>query len=433
MTSENVHNFLRRHGMHPEAIDMAACCAVFQKEMQKGLMGETSTLMMIPSYVSPEREVPRDMPTIVLDAGGTNLRMGLCRFCEGGAELSQVRTLPMPGTKESMDADRFVAALADLTEPFLAASHRLGFCFSFPAEITPRLDGIVLGFNKEVAVSGAQGLHLCQALSDVLVSRGHQPLQYALINDTVAALMGGYGATDPAAYDGYIGFILGTGTNCCYTEYMENIPKLPPLAAHTMVVNMEAGGYGLFPTGTFDHQIDARSGNPGEHLYEKMVSGGYFGDIALETLKGAAAEGLLTGIAPRKLGMKDVCAYLEQPDGNSPIAKFCGNVEEADTVYTILDLLLERAAKMVAVNLTAILLQSDMGKRPTRPACIVVEGSTFQKAVVYQRKIYFYMRVLAEDTYGRYFRFRSFSDNNLKGAAVAALLKQDAGSAALNQ
>lgn len=415
--------FLRRHGMHPDCIPMAESCGRFLLEMKQGLKGEPSSLMMIPAYVSPEHQLPKDASVAVLDAGGTNLRSGRCHVSDGNITLEQVQVCPMPGTVSPLSTEEFLETLADQLEPVLKDCAGLGFCFSFPAEITPDLDGILLGFNKEVVVRDSAGMHICQALNETLARRGIPAQKYALINDTVATLLGGYGATEPEAWDGYIGFILGTGTNCCYTEQVEKIEKLPNSVGHTMVVNIEAGGYGQFPTGDFDRAVDARSNNPGEHLYEKMVSGGYFGEIALEMLRSAIVEGLLTGQAPEVLEMKAICAFLEDPGSPTPLMAFCGDPTEKEILYTLLDLLLERAAKMIAVNLTAILVQGDMGRSPEKPACIVVEGSTFQKASAYQEKIRFHMRALATDKYGKYFRFRSFPDNNLRGAAVAALLK----------
>lgn len=420
---QKASEFLHRHGMHPDCIQMTESLKNFQQEMVQGLQGKESSLMMIPAYVSPEGQVPKNTTAVVLDAGGTNLRVGLCRFTDDGTELEQVRTVPMPGTRKPLTVDEFLKELTELTAPLLSNAESLGFCFSFPAEITPELDGILLGFNKEVVVKDSEGMHICRSLCDTLEFYGHKAPGYALINDTVATLLGGYGATNPEAWDGYIGFILGTGTNCCYTEQVKNIEKLPAAESHTMVINVEAGGYSRFPTGDYDKVMDARSNNPGDHLYEKMVSGGYFGEIALETLRGAIQEGLLTGAAPDSLEMKDICAYLENPGDPSPLAAFCTNPAEEELLYTLLDLLLERAAKMVAVNLTSILVQGDMGRSATKPACIVVEGSTFQKAAVYQDKIRYNMRKLATEDCRRYFRFRSFPDNNLKGAAVAALLK----------
>ena len=50
-----------------------------------------------------------------------------------------------------------------------------------------------------------------------------------LLNDTVATLLAGLGHKNYAGKSGfssYIGFILGTGTNCCYIEKNSQLKKL---------------------------------------------------------------------------------------------------------------------------------------------------------------------------------------------------------------
>ena len=279
--NENAISFLQRHGMDPASIDFAACLEGFRAQMNAGLQGLPGSLPMIPTYVSPGRQVPQDVPVIVLDAGGTNLRVGLCSLHGADAKVSRCLTMPMPGTLRPLSREEFLNQIADLVMPLLESSDHIGYCFSFPAEITPDLDGICAGFNKEIHVSDDKGMRVCAELCEALAARGCKTPVYALINDTVAALLGGYGSVDTGAYDGFIGFILGTGVNCCYTESAEKITKLPGLApGSSMVVNMEAGCYDSFPMGDFDRNVDARSAIPNDHLYEKMVSGAYFGEIA---------------------------------------------------------------------------------------------------------------------------------------------------------
>lgn len=146
--------------------------------------------MMIPAYVSPEHQLPKDASVAVLDAGGTNLRSGRCRVSDGNITLEQVQVCPMPGTVSPLSTEKFLETLADQLEPVLKDCAGLGFCFSFPAEITPELDGILLGFNKEVVVRDSAGMHICQALNETLARRGIPAQKYALINDTVATLLG---------------------------------------------------------------------------------------------------------------------------------------------------------------------------------------------------------------------------------------------------
>ena len=145
----------------------------------------------------------------------------------------------------------------------------------------------------------------------------------AVVNDTVATLLGGYLAVDRSAYDGFVGFILGTGLNCCYSERGERIAKRKLSAWDNMVINLEAGSYDRFPQGDFDRALDAVSREPGRHPLEKMTSGAYLGTLMELTLKGAAKEGLFTPPCTRSvlaldgLSLSQVSAWLDGLDGGA--------------------------------------------------------------------------------------------------------------------
>lgn len=421
--------FLLKHGMRSDQIDPAAAIDEFRRHMDAGLSGNPLSLQMIPTYVSVGQKVPKNVPVIVLDAGGTNLRVGLSTFTEAGVQVSDTTVGPMPGTLKPLQREEYLQELADKVAPLAEQADKLGFCFSFPAEITPDMDGICQGFNKEISVANDKGMHVCAELCSTLAKRGVKVPSYALINDTVAALLGGYGVVGPEAYDGFIGFILGTGVNCCYTEQNEDILKLPGLpAGGNMVINVESAGFDAFPMGDYDRAYDNRSAIPGDHLYEKKVSGAYFGETAIETVKGAAAEGLfsdeMTAAIPAAFETKDILTFLAAPCAAGVIGDLCHTETDREVLYTILEDLMDRAAKMVSINLTAVLIQGDMGRSPLRPGCIVAEGSTFLKGEVYQQRIRRYMDLYAREWNGRHFRFISVDQANMQGAAVAALLKQ---------
>ena len=417
--------FLKRHGMHPDDVNMPLCCEMFMREMQRGLAGKPSTLMMLPTYVSLERRIPEGRKTAILDAGGTNLRAGVAEYRSRDFNFFDLEVCPIPGSGTPVSWEQFVSEMADRLYPLMAQTDRFGFCFSFPSEATEEMDGRVIEFNKEVTVRDAAGKLLCGDICEKLRQRGVQDVHFALINDTVAALLGGYGMTCEMDYDGYIGFILGTGTNCSYLERTGRISKLPRSAAANMIINMEAGGYGRFPTGDLDRALDQDSRNPGEHLYEKMVSGGYLGDLAQRVLRAANAEGLFRGkleetVLP-EVCMETVSGFLMDPFEETVFSRLSDSEEDLDLIFALMDLMLDRAAKMLAVNLVSILIHADMGRDSLKPACIIAEGSTFVKSDVYQSKILKYAKALAE-TYGRYFVVLSYEDVNLKGAATAALL-----------
>ena len=78
----NVHKeveaFLSRHQMHFDLIDWNGETRFLAKQMKAGLEGVPSSLMMIPSFVMLKRQIPAGEKTIVVDAGGTNLRVVYC-------------------------------------------------------------------------------------------------------------------------------------------------------------------------------------------------------------------------------------------------------------------------------------------------------------------------------------------------------------------
>ena len=414
---EQISAFLKKHNMHPDGVDTTRCCGEYWAEMRAGLNGEASSLMMLPAYLNPAAEVAVNEPVAVLDAGGTNLRVALVTFTADGPVIKGEKVMPMPGTKGELTWDEFLRQLAEITAPYAVQATKLGFCFSFPAEITPEIDGKILCFNKEVRVSDAEGKFMCKELTSLLNrDYGCHIEKFALLNDTVATLLGGYGATAYGKYDGYVGFILGTGMNCCYIEPSKN-----------MIINMEAGGYGKFPLGTYDKLLDETSTNPGEHYFEKMVSGGYLGTVILETLRGACAEGLFSegfacGIEGLTMDMAGVSAYLENPLGTNPLAAACQTEKDSERLWYLVDACLERAAKELVVSLTAILDQADCGKTPWKPACVVAEGSTFWKCHPLRNKIMYHIRRFTEEGCGRYLQFIAVDNANLCGAATAALI-----------
>ena len=115
----------------------------------------------------------------------------------------------------------------------------------------------------------------------------------ALLNDTVGTLVA-HGYSNPGAC---IGFIHGTGVNAAYPEKKSCIVKLSSStnaktssASHReeensdgfMLVNTEIDIFGseyYLPITRFDKALDGHHSQPGFQAYEKMMSGGYLGEL----------------------------------------------------------------------------------------------------------------------------------------------------------
>ncbi len=428
--SRSADSFLMSHGIHPEQVDMDLLCRRFLHEMHEGLRGDPSSLAMLPTFVSVKDTIPSGEPVIVLDAGGTNFRSCLVTFDdEGKSYISSYSKQPMPGSKGLLSKDEFFHELASYTLPLIKESATVGFCFSYPTESTPGRDGRVLHFSKEVQAPDVVGELVGENLKHLFLQ--HQPegrWTITILNDTAATLLAGKIAARKH-YSGYIGFILGTGTNTSYVESCEAIGKIDRLSfsGANQIVNVESGGFFL-GLSDLDRQFYDTTKHPESYHFEKVVSGAYLGPYVLFVLHQAAREGLFCEETCRSiLEIKTMSTIemddlLHTPDVPSVLHHACGeNLMDRSLVYQIADRLIERAARLSAVNLSAAVLKSGAGGDPSRPVCINADGTTFLKTHHLKKYTEEYLREYLVEQHGRFYEMIHVDNAPVLGAAIAGL------------
>jgi hexokinase len=409
--------------------------ADFDAEMQKGLRGEGGSLRMLPTYLDPGAIAARAVAgrVIVIDAGGTNLRVALTELAADGApDILYYEKCPIPGFNREISAREFFDRVAAKLEPVIAKSDRIGFCFSNPAEILPNRDARVISFTKEVKVSGAGGLIVGDALREALKSRGlPSEKSVVVLNDTVATQLGAMAdAGERERYGGCVGLIFGTGVNACYTERNENILKDGALCGKpgATIINTEAGGYGGFPTAEADRLFMAATADPARQQFEKMSSGAYQCGNLLEWIRFAAAKGFFSeGFAVRakalgQIPVGEADSFCVSPQEGGALTSLCMNVTDAARLRQLIEAFFDRIAFMLAVMLTAILARAgEAAKDAERPVCISAEGSTFYSERLLRERLDRYMESCARAQLGLRHRFVRVECATIRGAAVAAL------------
>lgn len=426
--STRIDQFLNEHGMDLRRIDMEENCRVFLDEMQKGLAGTDSSLQMIPTYIETDKDVPSDKPVIVMDAGGTHFRVATVRFGQGKtAKIEDFQSYSMPGTENEVTKKQFFARMAHYIEKILDKSSNIGFCFSYPTEILPNKDGRLIRFSKEIKAKQVQGQLIGENLNLAINALGHRHKKHIVIlNDTVATLLAGKSVAADKNYSAYIGFILGTGTNCCYTERNENIIKNKGLApGKKQIINIESGAFAKAPRGDIDIRFDNSTLDAGMSTFEKMISGAYLGPVCLETARIAAADGLFSHEAAEKLNAvkcidtKDLSDFISDPSNDRHFS--LTNKDDITALGCIINKLIERAAKLTAINLSSVVLKSDAGKDRRYPVCIVAEGSTFYRLQTLKQKVEYYLKQYLENRKKRYYEIVNVQNATLIGAAIAGL------------
>jgi hexokinase len=428
-TKKAALKFLENYRMDHRNIDIDKNVKVFIEEMQQGLEGK-STLDMIPTFIEVKNNIPVDKPVIVIDAGGTNFRCASIRFNEKKEPLIEnMRKHIMPGVEKEVTKEEFFDVMAYYIRDIINISQKIGFCFSYPTEILPNKDGKLLRFAKEIKIKQVLGETIGQNLNLGLQRIGLPDKQAIILNDTVASLLSGIKYKN-RAFSGYIGFILGTGTNCCYIEKNSNIKKRNDLNLNeSQIINCESGGFGKFEKGAIDIAFDNSTSNPGVHVFEKFISGAYLGSLSLLTLQTAAKDGLFSkntadGIANLKnLGTIEINDFMYYPYGYNRIANICKKGESRDVqlVYYICDNIIERAAKLSAINLSAMAVKSDCNSTPDKPICIVAEGTTFYNLKSLKSRTEFYLKQYLENELEVYYDIISVDNATLIGAAIAGL------------
>jgi hexokinase len=422
-------DFINRHKLNADDFDIGELADTFINDMTLGLEGAEGGLSMIPTYIDAENRFLKETPVLAIDAGGTNFRAALIKFTsDDEIEFINSVNYTMPGLDREISAAEFFETVADYVRPLAEKTDRIGFCFSYPTEILPDRDGRLIKFCKEVRAPEVHGQLIGKGLLESLKSPSKK---IVLLNDTVATLLAGKSVAMSRQFDSYIGFILGTGTNTCYIEKNAGIIKKKDIGqSGTMIINVESGNFLKGPRTDLDLEFDRCTTDPGSYTFEKMFSGGYFGGLYLSVLKAAANEGVFTDDAAKKLKMLTVLATSEANEfagkgknaGNILNICFSGN-EDLENASRILNALIERAAKLVAANLAAVVLKSGKGKSKDLPVLITIEGTTFYTLHGLQQRFEEYFSSFLDGDKKRFTEFTGVPKSGLIGAALAGLIE----------
>lgn len=384
----DLQEFFSKHRFDAN-IGYDALLAEFDRQMDDGLAGRKSSLAMLPAYIDVTKKVPSEEAIIVLDAGGTNLRVAVVWFDRAGKpRVEDFRKYAMPGTDGvALGADEFFEKFASFLEPVCRRAEAVGFCFSYPTEIFPDLDGRLLYWSKQIDAPEVVGRRIGSSIAAALEKKTGRRLAMRVLNDTTATLLAGMSAGMTRGYSSYVGFILGTGTNIAYIEKNSRIGKVAGLdPAGAMIINEESGGFAGYPRSEFD--VIAASGlrQPDTGIFEKMIAGVYLGTLGRTVLQCAAREGFFTKpaadaiLALGELTTIDFDNFIANPYiAKGALAGIPWTDEDRRAALAVGEPLFLRAARLTAANIASAVLRCGEGRDPLHPVCVTIDGSTYYK------------------------------------------------------
>lgn len=309
MRTNNTSNIIREHCKELLLTDaqISEMMNRLLEDVQKGLGKDTHASSIVKCFVTYVQDLPNGTERgkfLALDLGGTNFRVLIITLGEKHVfdMKSKIYAIPqsiMLGSGTQL-FDHIAECLANFMKEHSVGHERLplGFTFSFPLTQRGLTKGLLERWTKGFDCSGCVGEDVVQLLKDALARRNDVQIDVcAILNDTTGTLMS-------CAWKNFncrIGLIVGTGSNACYVEKVENAEMFDgDKSKPYVIINTEWGAFGddgrldIVRT-EYDREIDQYSINPGKQLHEKMISGMYMGELARLILVKFTKQGLLFG------------------------------------------------------------------------------------------------------------------------------------------
>ncbi|XP_077233998.1 hexokinase-1-like isoform X2 [Tasmannia lanceolata] len=415
-------------------------------EMDAGLASEEgNTLkMIISSSVTSLPTGNEEGLFYGVNLSGTNLH--IVRVQLGGNDARVIKQelteVPIPATLmvgSSEELFNYIAAeLAKYAsienESFHVLAGRpkeLGFTFSCPVE--ENVSRTVIKWTMGFSIKDTVGKDLVTEINEAMEKNGADMHVSSLVNDTVGTLAGArYFNSDVVA-----AVILGMGTNAAYIEHTNAIHKLHGPLSETgeMVINMEWGGFhsSYLPITEFDVCLDVESSNPGEKIFEKLISGMYLGEIVRRVLLRIAEETAIFGESiPSKLRIPFV---LRTPDLAAMHQDTTEDLEVVgekmkDTlgilestvcmrkiVVEVCNVVAERGARLAGAGIVAILKK--LGRAGTRQRSVVaVDGGLYEHYRLFRN----YLHMSVNEMLGGEFPDNVVIEHSNEGSGIGAAL-----------
>ncbi|NXT36937.1 HXK3 protein, partial [Pelecanoides urinatrix] len=420
--------------------DLERVQALMRQEMELGLGRETNanaSIRMLPTYVRGTPNGTERGEFLALDLGGTNFRVLVVRVAQDSIRMaSEIYVIPTTITQGTGNAlfDHIVECIMDfqLKQDLMEQVLPLGFTFSFPCQQLGLDKAVLLSWTKGFSASGCVGQDVVELLQEAARRKEHLGMKVvAVINDTVGTMMS-CGYDDPKCE---IGLIVGTGTNACYMEEMQNVGTVEGDQGR-MCINMEWGAFGdngclddIFTD--FDRLVDEKTINPGKQRFEKLISGMYLGEIVRHILLALVEKQLLFRGKPcPKLQTRDIfqTKFISTIEHDGLALRQVGAIlqdlelqasfEDSMLVQEVCQTVSLRAAHLCAAGLAAVVEKMRENRSLDQLAVTVgVDGTLYKMHPHFSQHLQQMLRDLAPNCT---VTFLQSEDGSGKGAALVA-------------
>lgn len=212
---------------------------------------------------------------MALDLGGTNFRVLVIEIDGDKFNMeNEIFSIPqeiMRGTGEAL-FDHIANCMSTFMTKHGLKDFKLplGFTFSFPCRQEGLTKARLVSWTKGFCCAGVEGEDVVELLRAAVRRRGDIDIDVmAVVNDTTGTLM----SCAHKNRECRMGVIVGTGTNACYMESLDNVEMYddPTEGPNQVMINTEWGAFGDngvldFVRTDWDDEVNTYSLNKGRQL-----------------------------------------------------------------------------------------------------------------------------------------------------------------------
>lgn len=386
-TNNKTNQFLKKHHFF-DYLNFANYSPVLDSQITDRLGLSAPLNVVIPLSTKPSRKNLE--PYLVLDLGGTYLRLYLCQnsafnvIILAEQKLSFYQNKIYTPTILISDLFESIGLFIQTHKDQIKAENLQQIIFSFGNALQPefksnQLDGKILYWGKNHQQKDLLGINLGSDLQAHLRQNGFPKSIVQLINDGTLSALAGYSTS--ASGDCLASLIVGTGTNLNIGfEFRQNF----------YLANLEFGDFEFAPYSTFDEQLNVKVITPNHFRTEKMFAGAWQNQLFFIILEFAIKEKLINSpnilelIKPLNSDQLETLLSKEF----DPVNSLELTSEEWRICQTLWNQITIRGATLCALVLTRLILQLRKLDYLTNRLILVPSGALLEHSHPFQESFH---------------------------------------------
>ncbi|KAG0166156.1 glucokinase [Apophysomyces sp. BC1034] len=268
----------------------------FDTELKAGLADDRkSDLDMIPSYVTGYPTGNEKGTYLALEIAGMDIYACQVKLKgdSGKLAINQYQYKITPDLTSGDDFTVMIDYVVECIADFLTRvgtqenfTYPMAVSFGFAIKQMGLDSGRIMSLGHGFSYPNGVGVDVVQMMHERVRLKGLPIKIVAIANDAVCTLLA-HAYQHPSTR---LGIVHSLGTNCAYYERTRNVTKLrdQPPKDKDMIINTEWGNFGssrrTLPCTWFDRKLDRESINPQFHVFEKMTTGIFLGELVRNVL-----------------------------------------------------------------------------------------------------------------------------------------------------